>query len=273
MPNTIRAAEGLVVATTALTKAYGGRIVVDRVNLKVRKGSMFGLIGPNGAGKSTIIKMLATLLPPTGGSAQVAGCDLETQAPEIRARIGYVPQLLSADGALTGFENLLLSARLYLVPDADRLPRIREALARAQLTDAADRPAQTYSGGMLRRLEIAQSTLHRPQLLIMDEPTVGLDPVARATVWAHVRDLRDRFGTSVLLTTHAMDEADVLCDEIGVLHKGRLEASGTPSDLKKRIGPAATLDDVFARIAGMDIETAGRSGDTREARRSAMAHE
>lgn len=269
----LRPADDFVVATAALTKAYEGRMVVDHVDLKVRKGAMFGLIGPNGAGKSTIIKMLATLLPPTSGSARIAGCDLATEAPRIRARIGYVPQLLSADGALTGLENLLLSARLYLIPAAERQPRIREALERAQLTDAANRPAQTYSGGMLRRLEIAQSTLHRPQLLIMDEPTVGLDPMARATVWTHVRDLRDRYGTTVLLTTHAMDEADALCDEIGLLHNGRLEATGTPAELKQRIGPKATLDDVFVSIAGTDIETAGRFQDAREARRSAMAHE
>jgi len=262
----------LQIETRGLAKVFDGRTVVDHVDLAVRSGEIFGLIGPNGAGKSTLIKMLTTLLPPSAGEARVAGYDLRTRPQAVRARIGYVPQLLSADGALTGYENLLLSARLYLIPRAERLPRIREALAMTGLEAAADRLAQHYSGGMLRRLEIAQSTLHRPALLIMDEPTVGLDPVARDMVWDHVRDLRRRYGTTILITTHVMEEADALCDRVGILHGGRLEKVGTPAALKAEIGPDATLDDVFAAIAGHDKETEGDLHDVRLARRSAAEH-
>ncbi|MGO9005912.1 MAG: ABC transporter ATP-binding protein [Beijerinckiaceae bacterium] len=262
----------LLIETKDLSKSYDGRFVVDHVNLDVREREIFGLIGPNGAGKSTLIKMLTTLLPPTSGDARVAGCDMRREAKRIRARIGYVPQLLSADGALTGYENLLLSARLYLIPRRERAQRIREALAMTGLSASADRLAQHYSGGMLRRLEIAQCTLHRPALLVMDEPTVGLDPLARTAVWNHVRDLRERFGTTILMTTHVMQEADMLCDRVGILHQGRLEKVGTPTELKAEIGPDATLDDVFAHVAGGDIETEGNYRDIRQTRRSARDH-
>jgi ABC-2 type transport system ATP-binding protein len=262
----------LVIQTSGLSKSFDRRIVVDRVDLQIRSREIFGLIGPNGAGKSTLIKMLTTLLPPSAGNARVAGYDLTREPRAVRSHIGYVPQLLSADGSLTGYENLLLSARLYLIPRVERAQRIREALERTELTDAADRLAQHYSGGMLRRLEIAQSTMHRPALLIMDEPTVGLDPVARNTVWTHVRDLRDSYGTTILLTTHVMEEADALCDRVGILHGGRLETVGTPAELKAEIGADATLDDVFARIAGSDERTGGDIHDVAQTRRSAAEH-
>ena len=262
----------LLIDTKDLSKAFDKRVVVDRVNLHVRKGEIFGLIGPNGAGKSTLIKMLTTLLPPTSGEATVAGFDLRRQPQAVRAHIGYVPQLLSADGTLTGYENLLLSARLYLIPHADRAERIDEALKLTGLGEAAGRLAGTYSGGMLRRLEIAQSTLHRPLLLIMDEPTVGLDPVARDTVWNHVRDLRKTFGTTILITTHAMEEADALCERIGILHQGRLETVGTSAELKATVGPNATLDDVFTRIAGKDADPGGGYQDVRQTRRNTAEH-
>lgn len=261
-----------IIKTKGLTKAFGDHRVVDRVDLEVRPKEIFGLIGPNGAGKSTLIKMLTTLLPSTSGDASIAGFDLRNEARSVRASIGYVPQLLSADGALTGYENLLLSARLYLIPRRDRNTRIREALEMSGLGDAADRLAQHYSGGMLRRLEITQSTLHRPSLLIMDEPTVGLDPMAREAIWNHIHDLRARFGTTILISTHVMEEVEALCDRVGILHRGKLEKVGTPVELKAEIGPEATLDDVFARIAGEDLADAGNYGDVRLARRSASAH-
>jgi ABC-2 type transport system ATP-binding protein len=266
------AAQNPIIETKALTKAFEGHVAVDHVDLEVRAGEIFGLIGPNGAGKSTLVKMLTTLLPPSEGDASVAGRDLRREAHRVRAHIGYVPQLLSADGALTGYENLLLSARLYLIPRRERAARIAEALAMTRLEDAADRLAQHYSGGMLRRLEIAQSTLHRPNLLMMDEPTVGLDPMAREVVWEHVRDLRQRLGTTILITTHLMEEVEALCDRVGILHRGRLEKVGTPAELKAEIGPQATLDDVFVRIVGQDVEAAADYGDVRQARRSATAH-
>lgn len=259
-------------ATQALTKRFGHHLVLDRVDLAINPGEIFGLIGPNGAGKSTLIKMLTTLLPPSSGSAQVAGFSIVDAPRKVRRRIGYVPQVLSADGALTGYENLLLSARLYVIPRAERDERIRDALELTGLTEAADRPASQYSGGMLRRLEIAQSTLHRPRVLIMDEPTVGLDPVARHAVWEHIRSLRTRYGTTILLTTHMMDEAAALCDRIGILHRGRLERQGSPAELEAALGPQATLDDVFADVAGHDLESGGNLRDIRQTRRSAAEH-
>lgn len=259
-------------ATRGLTKSFGDHVVVDNVDLSIKPGEIFGLIGPNGAGKSTLIKMLTTLLPPSSGAADVAGFSIIKEPREVRRRIGYVPQVLSADGALTGYENLQLSARLYVIPLAERAERIRDALELTGLTGAADRPAAQYSGGMLRRLEIAQSTLHRPRVLIMDEPTVGLDPVACHAVWDHIRGLRSRFGTTILLTTHMMDEAAALCDRIGILHRGRLEQQGTPQELEAALGPKATLDDVFADVAGHDLESSGNLHDIRQTRRSAAEH-
>jgi ABC-2 type transport system ATP-binding protein len=216
--------------------------------------------------------MLTTMLPPTSGGGRIAGFDIVREAKEVRGRIGYVPQLLSADGALTAYENLLLSARLYLIPRREREARIDAALREMELDEAKDRLVQTFSGGMIRRLEIAQSMLHNPAVLFMDEPTVGLDPVARHSVWDRVRSLRERFGTTMLLTTHLMDEADVLCDRIGVLHAGVLEAVGTPAELKARVGPQATLDDVFAAIAGGQIADEGSFRSVRAERRAERAH-
>jgi ABC-2 type transport system ATP-binding protein len=259
------------IAVERLTRAFGDRVVVRDVSFAVRPGEIFGLIGPNGAGKSTLVKMLTTMLPPTSGGARIDGLDIVQDAPKVRGRIGYVPQLLSADGALTGYENLLLSARLYLIPRREREARIDAALREMELEDAKDRLVQTYSGGMIRRLEIAQSMLHNPAVLFMDEPTVGLDPVARHSVWDRVRGLRERFGTTMLLTTHLMDEADRLCDRIGVLHAGVLEAVGTPAELKARVGPQATLDDVFAAIAGGQIADEGAFRSVREERRAERA--
>jgi ABC-2 type transport system ATP-binding protein len=259
------------IAVERLTRAFGDRIVVREVSFAVRPGEIFGLIGPNGAGKSTMVKMLTTLLPPTSGGARVAGFDIDHEAQKVRAHIGYVPQLLSADGALTAYENLLLSARLYLIPRREREARIAMALRDMGLEEAKDRLVQTFSGGMIRRLEIAQSMLHNPAVLFMDEPTVGLDPVARHGVWDRVRALRERFGTTMLLTTHLMDEADVLCDRIGVLHAGVLEAIGTPAELKARVGPEATLDDVFAAIAGGQIADEGSFRSVRAERRAERA--
>jgi len=261
-----------LVEVKALTKAFGAHVAVDHVDLAVSGREIFGLIGPNGAGKSTLLKMLATLLPPTSGDATIAGCDLRDDPRGVRAHLGYVPQLLSADGSLTGYENLLLSARLYLIPRHERAQRIQEALQTTGLTGAANQLAQHYSGGMLRRLEIAQSMLHRPPVLIMDEPTVGLDPVARNAVWDHVRNLRDSFGTTILLTTHVMEEADALCDRVGILHGGRLEKMGTPAELKAAIGPSASLDDVFEAIAGGDADGEGSLSQVRDERRSSTDH-
>jgi ABC-2 type transport system ATP-binding protein len=261
-----------VVETSDLTRRYGNVTAVARASLTVAGAEIFGLIGPNGAGKTTLIKMLTTLLPPSSGQALVAGFDVARQPAEVRRRIGYVPQLLSADGELTGYENLLLSARLYLIPRRQRQDRIMAALAMMGLAEVRDRLVRSYSGGMIRRLEIAQSTLHRPAIIFMDEPTVGLDPSGRRTVWEHVRALRREFGTAVVITTHYMEEADELCDHVAVLHSGRIEAVGTPAELKAGVGPGASLDDVFETLTGAAIEAPGGYRDTQQARLGAREH-
>lgn len=258
----------ITIETKDLTRRFGSLVAVDRLSLRISSGTIFGLLGPNGAGKSTVIRMLNTLLPPTSGSAMVCGFDIARKAREVRRRIGYVPQLLSADGALTGYDNLMVLARLQGIPKAERKPRIREALELLGLAQSADKLVRSYSGGTIRRLEIAQAILHRPEVLFLDEPTVGLDPVARHAVWDHVRDLRQRFDTTILLTTHYMDEAEVLCDQLAVMHFGQVVAAGSPSELKAAAGNATSLDDVFIHYTGSDIETGGAFKETSRTRRT-----
>ena len=257
------------IVTRGLTKRFGSFTAVDALDLEARPGEILGLLGPNGAGKTTTIKMLITLLPPTAGSATVAGADVAREPGRVRRRIGYVPQLVSADGSLTARENLRLSARLYHLPRSEREAAIEDGLAFMGLADVGDRLVRTYSGGMIRRLELAQAMLHRPEVLFLDEPTVGLDPTARATVWERVRRLREENGTTILLTTHYMEEADELCERIAVLHAGRVAATGTPAELKAGVGPDATLDDVFAALTGADLETGGGFRDIGRTRRTA----
>lgn len=235
-----------IVETKKLTRKYGASVAVDALDIQVEPGEAFALLGPNGAGKTTVIKMLTTLLPVTSGEAFICGFNVRTQPDKVRRSIGYVPQMLSVDGTLTGMENLLLFARLYDIPSRECRPRASEALEFMGLSDAAKRPAREYSGGMIRRLEIAQSMLHRPSVLFLDEPTVGLDPIARKTVWDHILQLKKDYNMTILMTTHLMDEADLLCNRIAFMSRGRLAALGTPKELKDSIlSPDATLEDVF----------------------------
>jgi ABC-2 type transport system ATP-binding protein len=255
-------------STNGLTRRFGAHTAVDGVTLVVAEGEVFGLLGRNGAGKSTLIKMLTTLLPASSGSASVEGFDVQSQATQVRQVIGYVPQALSADGELTGYENLLVFARLYNIPRAARPSRIAESMEFMGLSDAAHRLVATYSGGMIRRLEIAQSMLHRPQLLFLDEPTVGLDPVARETVWEHIRQLRAKFHTTIFMTTHYMEEAQEFCSRVGILRAGKLVACGTLAELRASSGrAAATLDELFALYTGESLEAAGAYDDTADVRR------
>jgi ABC-2 type transport system ATP-binding protein len=255
---------------TALTRHYGKVTAVDALSFTVERGEVFGLLGPNGAGKSTVIKMLTTLLPPSSGQAIVAGFDVTRQATTVRSIIGYIPQALSADGSLTGYENLLIFAKLYDIPKSKREQRIREALILMGLQDAAHRLVRNYSGGMIRKLEIAQSILHYPQILFLDEPTVGLDPIARTQVWELVQQLRREYGTTVLLTTHFLDEADSLCHRVAIMHRGKLVVTGSPAELKASLGTThATLDDVFIKYTG-DLLTSGATyRETSKIRRAA----
>ncbi len=272
--NTDVPADAPTIQIADLTRRFGAFTAVDHISVTVGKAEIFGLIGPNGAGKSTLIKMLTTLLPPTSGSAVVAGCDIVRDPAGVRRHIGYVPQLLSADGSLTGYENMLLSARLYGLPRRERQTRIAEALARMELTEVAGNIAGRYSGGMVRRLEIAQSLLHRPAVLFLDEPTVGLDPSARDTVWERILDLRKTFRTTIVVTSHHMEEIDEFCDRIALIAAGRIAAIGTPTELKAEIGPGATLDDVFIKLAASTAktETEGNDGDVKRERRAATEH-
>jgi ABC-2 type transport system ATP-binding protein len=257
------------IRTDALTRTFGTLRAVDGLDLTVEPGEIFGLLGPNGAGKTTTIKMLITLLSPTAGSATVAGADIARDPADVRRRIGYVPQLVSADGSLTARENLRLSAKLYHLPSRGRDAAIDDSLRFMGLSDVRDRLVRTYSGGMVRRLELAQAMLHRPAVLFLDEPTVGLDPTARGNVWDRVRRLRDESGTTILLTTHYMEEADELCDRIGVMDHGRLAAIGTPKQLKDQVGPSASLDDVFTALTGTDLQIEGGFRDIGRTRRTA----
>ncbi len=275
-----------ILETEALTRRFGELTAVDHFTLSVDAGETFGLLGPNGAGKTTVIKMLTTLLPVTEGKGRVAGYDIERRPNEVRRSIGYVPQILSADGTLTGYENLLVFAKLYDIPASQRIPRIREALHVMGLEDAADRLVRTYSGGMIRRLEIAQSMIHRPRLLFLDEPTVGLDPLARNAVWDYIRRLRTEFGMTIFLTTHYMEEAEVLCDRVAIMHLGKIAALGTPKELEAKVaaelgsegheptnghgnGNGITLNEVFAHYTGGELDSGGNYRDTSRVRRTA----
>jgi len=244
---------------------------VDRLNISVEAGGIFGLLGPNGAGKTVTMKMLTTLLPPTSGNATVAGFDIVHHAGDVRRVIGYVPQLVSVDGSLTGYENLRIFARLYDLPRSERKARVAEAVAFMGLIDDANRLVRHYSGGMIRRLEIAQAMLHRPPVLFLDEPTVGLDPIGRQTVWERVRQLRADYGTTIVFTTHLMEEADLLCTRLAIMHRGAVVAQGTPAELKASIGQdGAPLDDVFVHYAGRQVEAGGGYREVSRARRTAQ---
>jgi len=259
-----------ILETDSLTRTYGELIAVNALTFSIEAGEVFGLLGPNGAGKTTTIKMLTTLLPPTSGKAFVRGFDVARQSASVRRVIGYVPQMISADGTLTGYENLIIFAKLYDLPRSEREDRVRSALAFMGLADAEDKLVREYSGGMIRRLEIAQSMLHRPPLLFLDEPTVGLDPNARRTVWEHIEQLRKDYGITILLTTHLMEEADNLCNRVAIMHLGNIVASGTPEQLKAGIGGnGSTLDDVFIHYTGNKLESGGSFRETTRARRTA----
>jgi ABC-2 type transport system ATP-binding protein len=254
-----------------LAYSFGAHRAVDGVDFEVRPGEMFGLLGPNGAGKTTTIRILTTLLRVRPGAAEILGHDVARERMTVRRLVGYVPQQLSAEAALTGRENVMLFARLFDVPRSDRAERVRRALEATGMDEHADRMVSTYSGGMVRRLELAQALVNRPRLLILDEPTIGLDPIARTSVWDLISTLRAESGMTVLLTTHYMNEADALCERIAMMHRGRLRAVGSPAELKADLGPDATLDDVFRHHAGeLADDDSGGLRDVRRTRRTAI---
>ena len=262
-----------MVEVSHLTKRFGDFVAVDDVSFGVAAGEVFGLLGPNGAGKTTVIHMVITLIPPTSGTARVAGLAVGRDDARIRAVLGYVPQALSADGMLTGYENLLIIAELLALPRAERTRRVQEVLRQMELEPFADRMVRDYSGGMIRRLEVGQAILHRPRLLILDEPTVGLDPTARHSVWEAVETLRHTTGMTVLTTTHYIEEAEAYCERVAIMDRGRLAGIGTPAALKASLGErGATLEDVFTRVTADTTESGGSYRDVRRLRRSITQH-
>lgn len=254
------------VEVVGLSHRYETYLAVDNISFSIKSGSTFGLIGPNGAGKSTTIKMLTTLLPVTAGDAYINGNSIIEYPAQVRQSIGYVPQLLSADGELTAYENLLLSAKLYSIPREYRQERIDQILEYMHLSEFKDKLVSGYSGGMIRRLEIAQALIHQPSVLFLDEPTVGLDPAARKILWKHIQGLNQQIGTTILMTTHDMDEADALCDIVALMHHGQIIVMDTPSNLKAAVGPKATLDDVFILHTGSSLKESGEYSNVKQTR-------
>ncbi len=262
-----------------LVVRFGELTAVGGVSFAVAPGEVFGLLGPNGAGKTTTIRVLTTLLAPTEGRALVAGYDVRSDSLAVRASIGYIPQAISVDGALTAYENLDFYGRVTGVPRHDRRERIEQAIETMELLPMLDRLARTLSGGMLRRLEIATALLNRPAVLFLDEPTVGLDPTARRMVWERLEALVEQAGTTILVTTHMMEEAERHCDRLGVIDRGRLVEQGEPAELLER-HETDSLEEVFMAVTGREIsqegnedaseeEQEGRLSDVRAQRRTA----
>jgi ABC-2 type transport system ATP-binding protein len=259
----------LAVRVEDLVVRFGDVTAVDGISFTVERGEVFGLLGPNGAGKTTTLRVLTTVLPADDGTATVAGYDVAGDGLAVRASIGYVPQALSADGALTARENLEFYARVTGVQRAERAERIAVAVAAMGLEDMYERLARTLSGGMLRRLEVATALLNRPAVLFLDEPTVGLDPGARAVVWERLHELRADAGTTLVVTTHLMEEAERHCHRLAIIDRGQIVARGTPAELRREYG-SESVEQVFTTVTGRPLEhEGGRLRDVRRQRRIA----
>jgi ABC-2 type transport system ATP-binding protein len=243
-------ASEFAVETTGLTKRFGRRTVVDHVDLRVPRGSAFGYLGPNGAGKTTTVNVLTTLLKADGGTVRVAGHDVATEARAVRAAIGVTGQFAAVDELLTGQENLQLMVDLHRIPGGEGKRIVTQLLERFELVEAAGKPASTYSGGMRRKLDLAMTLVGNPRIIFLDEPTTGLDPRSRRTMWSIIRELVAD-GVTIFLTTQYLEEADQLADRIAVLDQGRLVAQGTADELKRQI-PGTHVRLQFATVAELD---------------------
>ncbi len=228
-----------------LVKKFNHLVAVDDITFNVANGEIFGLLGPNGAGKTTLIRMMTTLTPPTSGTARIGGHDINTDADGVRHVLGVIPQAFTSDPELTARENMLIHAKLYGVPSDRRNALIDELLESVDLLKFRDALVRTFSGGMRRRLEIARGLVHSPQILFLDEPTTGLDPVSRTNVWQMIRNLREKSELTILITTHYMDEADKLCERIAIVDHGKLAALDTPDRLKDSIPGADVVEAEF----------------------------
>jgi len=258
-----------IVEIAHLTKRFKDFTAVDDISFSVEQGEIFACLGPNGAGKSTLIKMLITLLSPTSGNAVINGHDIVHHAADVRNTIGYVPQSISVDGTLTAYENLMLFARLYDIPRSECKERIQKTLAFLHLENHANALVRTFSGGMVRKMEIGQAMLNRPKVLFLDEPTTGLDPIAQQSVWEHLADLRKTMGTTIFFSTHNMEEADGVSDRVAVMNQGKVAVIGTVPELKAKTNkPNATLEDAFIFFAGSNPEETGNFRDIRRMRQT-----
>jgi ABC-2 type transport system ATP-binding protein len=224
------------IETKSLTKSFGDTIAVNNISFSVEKGEIFGFLGPNGAGKSTTMMIFTTLLKPTSGQALISGFDVTTNAKQVRENIGYVQQESTVDEYLTGRENLILQAKLNHIPKNEINARIDEVLELIELVDKQDQAVVTYSGGMRKRLDIAGGLLHRPKVLFLDEPTVGLDIQTRRKIWEYIKKIHTEFDMTIFLTTHYMEEADKLCDRIGIMDDGKIQVIDTPESMKNAMG-------------------------------------
>lgn len=226
-----------IIKVEGLTRAFGSSVLaVDNVSFSVVQGEVFGFLGPNGAGKTTTINMLTTILKPSAGKAWVCGYDVLKQARQVRACISVVPQEYTADEDLTGYENVMLCAALYSIPREEAKSRADELLHLLALESAKGRKVETYSGGMRRRLELASGLINRPKVLFLDEPTLGLDMQTRTAVWGYIRLLKEQYGMTLFMTTHYLEEADSLCDRVGIIDRGKLVKMGSPLELRSSLG-------------------------------------
>ena len=234
------------VQTRGICRAFGDVKAVDSIDLSIPKGEIYGFLGPNGAGKTTLVRMLVTLLLPSAGSATVAGCDVVSEANDVRLRIGAALQDAALDLKQTGRELLRLQGRLYGLNRRELDTRLDDLAGLVNIGDALDRFIGTYSGGMKRRLDLAASLIHNPEVLFLDEPTTGLDPISRARVWEEVQRINKELSVTIFLTTQYLEEADALADRVGIISQGRLMAEGTPADLKRALGN----DVIFVQMDG-----------------------